>query len=112
MAFVLPCQRSSLAIAAAVAIGIVVGVIGFMTAQGAGADEPGAASAVLVVDGDGCHLVPTSCLGPSAATTAWVAPAGSISIAHPTVLDAVDTVDGTSPLEAFVLVHTPPPQNA
>ena len=75
-------------------------------------DERPAQSALLVVDGNSCRLVPASCLGTSAPTSVLLAPEGSLEMEQPFFFGAIETVDGDAPLEAFVLVPAPPPRSA
>jgi hypothetical protein len=75
-------------------------------------DERPAQPALLVVGGDSCRLVPTSCLGTSAPTSVLLAPEGSLEMEQPLLFGAIETVDGDAPLEAFVLVPAPPPRFA
>jgi hypothetical protein len=100
-----------LTIVAVVALALFLGASAFLNARDAGSDGPGKeATAVIVFDGDGCHLVPLSCLGPSAVSSPWLAPAQQSDVAEPFVYRAIGPLDGSSPPEAFVLIHTPPPQ--
>ena len=78
-----------------------------------GEDGGARPTAILVVQGDHCYLVPTSCSGLAPpVTTVWLSNDASIAIAQDVTLQAVDAAEPRTPLAALVLVPTPPPRAA